>query len=192
MSDLSSGITPISSRIEPINSTKDTSITLKINGLPYIFDPSKNQDPSMASKAIVVQPNAQRRSENSSLGNSAYATVYHISLDPTENLDADEESALEEPVEPIDEEMDEKEDSEEPSFSDNKPLLQDGDFLSDEDLKEALYELMAEETFLDQAAKKMWQKARGALLESFQKKHKLHAFSPLQLGAVSYFTLLSK
>jgi hypothetical protein len=196
MSDLSSGISPIVPRVEPVSSPKDTSISLKINGLNYLFDPSKTQgmspkmDASPSRAAIVLPAVVRLRPENASLGRD-HATVYHIELDPLEKLDADGESEVEEPVEPIDEEMDEKEDSEEPSSFDTKPGLQEGDFLSEEDLKDALYELMLEETVTNQMAKKAWRKAKRSLLESLHRNRKELTALTIQSETVSYFSLLS-
>jgi hypothetical protein len=196
MSDLSSGIFPIVPRVEPVSSPKDTSISLKIDGLNYLFDPSKSQkmspkmDASPSRAAIVLPAVVRLRPENASL-ERAHATVYHIDLDPLERLDADGESEVDEPLEPIDEEMDEKEDSEEPSSFDTKPGIQEGDFLNEEDLKEALYELMLEETFIDQMAKKAWRKAKRSLLESLYKQRKKLTALTIQSETVSYFSLLS-
>ena len=196
MSDLSSGISPIVPRIEPISSGKDQSISLKINGLSYLFDPSQKQqtpmkiDANLSRAGLVVPALTRLRPENAS-GEREHATVYYIGLEPSETLDADGESGVEEPIEPIDEEMDEKGDSEESSSFDTKPGLQEGDFFNEEDLKEALYVLMLEETFIDQMAKKAWRKARRSLLESLHKNRKELTVLTIQSETVSYFSLLS-
>lgn len=196
MSDLSSGVSPIVPRVEPLSSPKDTSIVLKINGLNCLFDPSKNQkmlpkiDVSPSRAAIVLPTVIRLRPENASKVDE-HATVYHIGLESSERPDADGESEVDEPVEPIDEEIDEKEDSEESSFFDSKPSLQEGDFLNEEDLKEALHELMREETFIDQMAKKAWRKAKRSLLENLYQKRKELTAQTMQSETVSYFSLLS-
>lgn len=179
----------------PVSSSKG-SITLKINGLQYFFDPSKQAAQmkpqaavSNAGKPLVIQTFFALRQETSSVEESDKEdTVYRIELNESSNLDSEEEFS-----ESLEEEEDEESDDIEDMPSENSPSMQEGEGFSEEDSKESLNEcLLIQEAVKEERAKKTWEKAKIALLESLERKAKRRFVLSQSFETLSYLSLIKK
>ena len=207
MSNSSSNISIAVIQLLPGNSSSQeggSSISIKINGASYLFDPSKSQalvaipQASISSQrpGLVVQTFFQLRQENSSIGNSEGTTNYFVELFESKNLDSDGEfrETLEQELEEReDPELEERESFEDTTFSEDKPSMQDGDFSEENESEDVFCKIALEELATDQRAKKMWKRARKSILESLQqKKGKIHSSLSTPFDSVFSFSLMFK